>query len=114
MPCVALLVTTTHGGVRCGNSKQPGHRNAQGSKMLYNAIHHSTESSPGAQISAFPPHALFPKQISAYFQSPADYNSPPCALLSITDCPTFLRSVADVPVSEAFVINSSESKPFEV
>ena len=100
-PCVTRLVTTTHGGVRCGNSKQPRHRNSGGSKRLYSAIHHSTQSSAGAQISTFPPHALFHKQISAYFQSPAVYNSPLCALLSITDR---LASVADVLVSEVFLL----------
>lgn len=103
-PCVTRLVTTTHGGVRCGNSKQPRHRNAQGSKTLYSAIHHSTQSSAGAQISTFPPHALFHKQISAYFQSPAVYKSPLCALLSITDRQASVPSVTDVLVSEVFLL----------
>lgn len=103
-PCVTRLVTTTHGGVRCGNSKQPRHRNSGGSKRLYSAIHHSTQSSAGAQISTFPPHALFHKQISAYFQSPAVYNSPLCALLSITDRLASVASVTDVLVSEVFLL----------
>lgn len=97
-------------GVRCVNSKQPRRRNAQGSKMLYSTIHHSTQSSAGAHISLFSLHALVHKQISAYFQSITVYNSPPCVLLSITDCPAFSPSVTVLK----FYINSSASKQFEV